>query len=102
MNGTPQTKAQLGLGQIGLLRIGDRHDMTSRWSDAMAVVDFGLKWPYEPSPSCRAFIATVFGPLASRGVPSHQYPLLYVAITLKTADYMVMAITSITMCTHVG
>eukprot|EP00966_Prymnesium_polylepis_P238879 5524347-Prymnesium_polylepis.1 len=27
MNGTPRTKAQLGvgLGQIGLLRVGDRH-----------------------------------------------------------------------------
>ena len=39
----PQTKAQLGLDQIGLLRIADRHDMASRWSDVMTVVDFGLE-----------------------------------------------------------
>ena len=48
MKGTPRTKVQLGLDQMGLLRIADRHDTASNCGNVVTVGDFGLKWPYEP------------------------------------------------------
>ena len=48
MNGTPRTKGKLGLDQMGLLRIADRHDTASICGNVVTVGDFGLKWPYEP------------------------------------------------------
>ena len=43
---TARTKDQLGLDQIGLLRIGDRHHTAIRCSDVVTVGHFGLKCPY--------------------------------------------------------
>eukprot|EP00966_Prymnesium_polylepis_P247210 5716483-Prymnesium_polylepis.1 len=59
MNGTPRTKAQLGLDQIKsqtngwALRVTyesptvRRHGYSKR-GNVVTVGDFGLKWPYEP------------------------------------------------------
>ena len=44
---TTETKRQLGLGQIGLLRIGERSTAANRCSQRTMVGDFGLKCPYE-------------------------------------------------------
>ena len=62
MNGTPRTKDQLGLGQIGLLRIGERSDTANRCSDVTTVVDFGVKCLFEPY-SCSWSPSSVFGTL---------------------------------------
>jgi len=46
MSETTETKDQLALGQIGLLRIGDRSTVANRCSHRTTVGDFGPKWPY--------------------------------------------------------
>ena len=48
MHGITQTKDQLGLGEIALLRIGDRHYTANRCSNVATVADFGLKCLFKP------------------------------------------------------
>ena len=45
MSGTTRTKAQLGLGQIGLLQIGDRNTVAIRCSLRTTVANFPLEMP---------------------------------------------------------
>ena len=46
MGGTTRTKAQLGLGQIGLLQIGDRSTVAIRCSLRTTVANLDPKCPY--------------------------------------------------------
>eukprot|EP00966_Prymnesium_polylepis_P198923 4610219-Prymnesium_polylepis.3 len=70
MNGTPRTKAQLGLDQIFLLRIADRHATASGCGNGVTVARFWLKM------AVRALAApwSVFGTLGGGGT-IHQYPV---------------------------
>ena len=50
-----RTKDKLGLDQMGVSRIKERHYMANMCSDVVTLADFGLKWPYEPQLRLRPF-----------------------------------------------
>ena len=56
MNETTGTERQLGLGQMGLLRIRDRSTVANRCSHRTTVGDFGLNGPYEHDLSPHRFL----------------------------------------------